>query len=91
MFSMIFGSDKFLHLVGELKMASMMDIDDNCRDPQKVMKIRQCKREIQLAVNLSDKLSYFASDENCDENSFRQQIIEEAKELVQSTFGGTLL
>jgi len=57
-FSMIFGNDMFLNIVGELKMATSMNIDESVSDPFKLMKLKQLKREVMLAVRLADKLSY---------------------------------
>jgi len=96
MFSMIFGSDKFVDIIGELKMVSMMDIDENCKDPAKLMKIRQSKREVQLAVNLVEKLNNYSNisieDNTIEiEQKFIDKIAEEAIDLSKSTFGGTLL
>lgn len=57
-FSMIFGNDMFLNIVGELKMATMMNIGEIYENVEKLIKLKQLKREIQLAINLVDKLSY---------------------------------
>jgi len=59
MFTMIFGSDKFEALVGELKMASMMDIEDRLENVNKYLWFKQHKREILCAVNLAEKLDKF--------------------------------
>jgi len=73
LFAMIFGSEKFVPLVGELKLATQMQqANDNSSDnvnSNKLMKFRQKKREIQCALNLVQKLQSYidlcASDEVC--------------------------
>lgn len=73
LFAMIFGSEKFVPLVGELKLATQMQqANDNSNDnvnSNKLMKFRQRKREIQCALNLVQKLQSYidlcASDEVC--------------------------
>ena len=73
LFAMIFGSEKFVPLVGELKLATQMQqANDNSSDnvnSNKLMKFRQRKREIQCALNLVQKLQSYidlcASDEVC--------------------------
>lgn len=57
-FSMIFGNDMFLNIVGELKITTMMNIDDSYDNIDKLIKLKQLKREVTLAQNLVDKLSY---------------------------------
>ena len=65
LFAMIFGSDKFVPLVGELKLATQMqqsDSDnssDNNINSSKLMKFKQKKREIQCALNLVTKLQVY--------------------------------
>jgi len=59
MFAMIFGSDKFEALVGELKMAYMMDIEDKLEHLNKFLWYKQHKREVLCAVNLAEKLDKF--------------------------------
>ena len=56
LFAMIFGSDKFVPLVGELKLASQMQADESEASVPKLKKFRQKKREVQCAVNLVQKL-----------------------------------
>ena len=54
----------------------------------KLRAFHQKKREVQCAVNLAQKLQPFLDG---DEELFLTQMDEEAVELSQSAFGGTLL
>lgn len=81
-YAMIFGSDKFEPLVGELKLAMMMasgmedeDEDDATSQEEKdvnssakmsqaglVMDYKQKRREVQIAVNLAERLEAFVAE-----------------------------
>lgn len=64
LFAMIFGSEKFVPLVGELKIATQMQERDNEEGGSKLRNFRQKKREIQCAINLVVKLQpYFDNNE----------------------------
>jgi hypothetical protein len=54
----------------------------------KLKAFHQKKREVQCAVNLAQKLQAFVDG---DEEAFLKMMDEEAVELSQSAFGGTLL
>jgi curved DNA-binding protein CbpA len=88
MFAMIFGSEKFEPLVGELELASQMKEADNHSHP-KLRVFRQRKREIKCAVNLASKLQSFVDSE--DEAAFTAALKQEAEELASTPFGSTLL
>ena len=49
-FEMIFGSDKFEPLLGELQIAMMMNLSEG--SPAELLQFKQKKREIQIAVNI---------------------------------------
>mmetsp|Transcript_22556 Transcript_22556/g.45386 ORF Transcript_22556/g.45386 Transcript_22556/m.45386 type:complete len:612 (+) Transcript_22556:55-1890(+) len=90
LFAMIFGSEKFVPLVGELKVASQMQQDESEQSVPKLKKFRQKKREVQCAVNLTHKLQPFI-DLNENEQAFKDTLTEELKELSGSPFGSTLV
>lgn len=70
LYAMIFGSEKFVPLIGELKVTSQMqEIAENSLNTSsqkaKLEAFRQKKREITCAINLRDKLQrYIDADEN---------------------------
>lgn len=90
MFAMIFGSENFEPLVGELQLASQMQANEG--DPMsshpKLRAFRQKKREVQCAMNLVAKLQLYI-DSNAE--VFQENMRAEAKELASTAFGGTLL
>lgn len=90
LFAMIFGSEKFEPLVGELQLATQMNAESEAANDPRFRAWKQKKREVQCAVNLAAKLQQFI-DDGCDEAKFRAQLKEEADELAASPFGGTLL
>ena len=49
-FEMIFGSDKFESLIGELALSSMAQMQDN-HQPE-LLEFKQKKREVTIAINL---------------------------------------
>ena len=62
LFAMIFGSEKFVPLVGELKLASQIEMESKeNKGPfvEKLEQLKQRKREIQIAINLIKKLQPF--------------------------------
>ena len=94
LFAMIFGSEKFEPLLGELQLASQMQIgegpDAELQMHPKLQAYRQKKRQIQCAINLAKKLEPYI-DSGCDKDIFLNLLTEEIKELSNSPFGGTLL
>jgi hypothetical protein len=96
---MIFGSEKFESLVGELQVASQMraaaseshrafDLENHPR----VQAFRQLKREVRCALNLVAKLQpYVDAPAETRESFFRESLRAEATELAATPFGGTLL
>ena len=92
MFAMIFGSEKFEPLVGELQLAADMqaDVDNEIMLHPRLKNFRQRKREIQCAINLAMRLQPYI-DSGGDALLFCQSVEEEARELSSSAFGSTLL
>lgn len=96
LFSIIFGSEKFEPLIGELKVASYMQqamaqangaVND---EPPLLTKFRQRKREVQCAVNLVAKLQpYVDSGGNID--AYQALLLDEVKELSSSPIASSLL
>ena len=71
LFAMIFGSEKFVPIVGELKIATQMQERDNEEGGSKLRNFRQKKREIQCALNLVVKIQpYFDCGEHDDVSAF---------------------
>jgi hypothetical protein len=72
LFAMIFGSEKFVPLVGELQLASQMQQEEgeggaggnSAAHQSQLKKFRQKKREVQCAVNLAAKLQPYVDNEN---------------------------
>lgn len=92
LYAMIFGSEKFIPLIGELKVTSQMQsiMDPNSAASSKLEAFRQRKRELSCAINLRDKLQRF-TDLNGDEEAFHLSFKEELDELSASPFGSTLV
>lgn len=92
MYAMIFGSEKFEPLIGELRIARMMQPEEETAGPKKfesrLNDFHQKKRVVQCAVNLAAKLERYLDG---DVEGFRAAAQEEATELSQTTFGAALL
>jgi curved DNA-binding protein CbpA len=93
LYAMIFGSEKFEPLIGELQMAKQMQEDTEVkrshkRFEAKLRKFQQKKREVKCAMHLAHKLQQYMDG---DKEGFLQAIREEATELSQTPFGATLL
>jgi hypothetical protein len=69
MFAMIFGSDKFVPLVGELKLASQMQAKEEELGNVALEKFHQKKREVQCAAYLVTKLQPFIDFEENEQVS----------------------
>eukprot|EP00891_Asterochloris_glomerata_P009342 jgi/Astpho2/9342/Aster-07279 len=85
-FTMLFGSDSFEHLLGELMIAATArsggDLDTN-----QLMKLQHI-REQKLVINLASYLKRWSQG---DQQGFREMMRGEAQELVKASFGPTLL
>lgn len=102
LFAMIFGSERFEPIVGELELATRMQHgglgigDDGSSGSKealmysnpKVKNFIQKRREVQCAVTLAKRLERYVGG---DESGFRREAEEEAVELSQTAFGGVLL
>merc|ERR1712032_455239 len=95
-FTLIFGSDKFEPLVGELQLAMVLSIGE---DPTALLgsgadrvagllHVKQKRREVSLAVQLAARLQRYVDG---DSYGFQVASEEEAKELCSTAFGGALL
>lgn len=60
-FEMIFGSEKFEPLVGELQLAAMASAQEDT--PSELLEFKQRKREVMIAVNLVKTLDPFIEGE----------------------------
>jgi hypothetical protein len=93
LYAMIFGSEDFEAIVGELALASQMKmyISQVTEAPNPnmhlILAFRQRKREVQLAVNLLKKIDLYIEDET----KFNELIATEVAELTKTPLGGTLL
>lgn len=92
LYAMIFGSEKFIPLIGELKVTSQVKslVDSSSAANSKLEAFRQKKREVVCAVNLREKLKRFA-DLKGNEAAFHESFKEELDELSSSPFGSTLV
>ena len=93
LYSMIFGSENFEPIIGELQIASQIKaMTDPAAKEQaltnELMNFIQRKREVQCAVTLAKKLNVYIEE---GEQAFTEKIKAEADELAETAFGGTLL
>ena len=88
MYAMIFGSEEFETLIGELQISTQIKgMIDGTNPPHDLLIFKQRKREIQCAVNLASKLDVY----NGREDEFLEKARAEAKDLSESPLGGSLL
>ncbi len=85
-FSVIFGNEKFLNLVGQLNLELISNLDKNAT-PEYV-KIKQKKRELTLSLHLINIISNFNQDNQQD---FIDEITKLKQELIQNMAGTFLL
>lgn len=88
MYTMIFGSENFETIIGELQIATQIKLMTEATKPTEILRFRQRLRELKLAIILAGKLDGFAEG---DEEVFREKAQSEAKELSESALGGTLV
>ena len=86
-FEMIFGSDLFIPILGELKISQMMNMQED--QPSELLEFKQKKREVQLAVNLVKNLSLFLEDQTVEE--FKLYNDATAQELCKNPMGKMML
>jgi curved DNA-binding protein CbpA len=96
-FSLLFGSEQFEDIVGELWIAPIIyRISGEAPPCKREMALDQRRREIQLAVNMVRKFDFFASNGNTLErllalSQFKDEAHKEAKELSETRLGASLL
>lgn len=88
MYTMIFGSENFETIIGELQIATQVKLVTEATKPTEVLRFRQRLRELKLAIILAGKLDAFVDG---DEQVFREKAQSEAQELSESALGGTLV
>ena len=86
---MIFGSDKFESLIGELALSSMAQMQDN--HPPELLEFKQKKREVMVAINLQNNLAIYQADLVGNTDDLHQDTIERAQELSTNPMGKLLL
>lgn len=74
-FEMIFGSEKFEPLVGELQLAAMANSQEDA--PPELMDFKQRKREVMIASNLAKTLEPFIEGELEDFNKTQEEMCQE--------------
>jgi len=90
MYAMLFGSEKFDDLIGELQIAAMLQQAEGGDDPSlKHMSHKQRQREVDCARRLADRLQPYVSSE-IDDAAFEADARAQAKELAQNAFGELL-
>ena len=93
MYAMLFGSEKFDDLIGELQIASMLQQAEGMQegmDPSiKHMSFKQRAREVQCATKLAERLRAYAEGE-IDDEAFEADAKAQASELSQTAFGELL-
>jgi len=89
MYAMIFGSEEFEALIGELQISTQIKgMIDGTNPPPDLLIFKQRKREIQCSVNLASRLDAYV---NGHETEFLEKSRAEAKDLSESPLGGALL
>jgi curved DNA-binding protein CbpA len=107
LYALIFGSDKFEPLIGELKLASQMaaaadEEEEPARAHADFASYRQRKRVIRCALKLAEKLQRAverggtemdrgAGTGTDSDEQLREEAATEAKELASTPFGGVLI
>ncbi len=92
LFAMIFGSEKFDSLLGELQLASQMQAmqaqdsagSGSVESHPKMKAFKQKKREVKCAATLVEKLQSYVDSKGVNEEEFKHKIREEAKELAET-------
>jgi len=92
MFAMLFGSEKFDELVGELQLAAMLQQAEAQQSEYadlKHMSHKQRQREVLCARKLADRLQPYV-DYQVDQATFEAEARAQATELAQNSFGELL-
>lgn len=85
MFEMIFGSEKFEPLIGELSLAAQMDAKED--DPHQLRDFQQRRRQVQIAVNLVAMLDSYVEGHL---KKFEEVIDEMCNDLATNSMGKLL-
>jgi hypothetical protein len=90
MYAMIFGSENFEEIIGELQLAAQIKAmtDPTAHVSAEFFAFKQRKREVQCAVNLVRRLQTYVDG---DVDGFKEKMHREALELSESPLGGCLL
>lgn len=88
-FEMIFGSDKFESLIGELALSSMAQMQDN--HPPELLEFKQKKREVTIAINLVNRMAIYQADLVANTDDLHQETLEMANDLAANPMGKLLL
>ena len=90
MYAMIFGSENFDSIIGEMQIAAFFEaMTSGAPMSAELMQFKQRKRELQCAVNLASKLAGYKGPETKDQ--FVAKIEKESHELAETPLGGALL
>ena len=90
MYAMLFGSEKFDDLIGELQLASIMQQAEGGDDPSlKHMSHKQRAREVACASKLAARLQPYV-DFQVDQPTFEEEARAQAAELAMTAFGEML-
>lgn len=90
LYAMIFGSEMFEHIIGELQVATHIKAltEPGANTNSEYLQFRQRRREVQCAVNLATKLDVYI-DDGLEE--FVKRTKAEVKELSECSMGAVLL
>lgn len=90
MYAMVFGSENFEPIIGELQLSQQIKAmtDPTASLSPELFAFKQRRREVQCAVNLCKKLQVYVDG---DEATFIENCKNEVVELASSPLGGTLL
>ena len=91
MYAMLFGSEKFDDLIGELQIASILQQAEGGEDNPSLKHLshKQRSREVLCARKLADRLQRYV-DYEIDEATFKADATAQAAELAQTPFGELL-
>lgn len=89
LYSIVFGSDKFENIIGELQVASLVRswAETGSFVDADLAAFRQRQREVQCAINLAAKLDVF----EVNPDLFEQNVARELNELTETPLGAVLL
>lgn len=90
LFAMVFGSDQFVHLIGELQLASLAtNVDDGGNTPtEDILNDIQRARVGKLVLEMVKKLKRWVDG---DKKGFIGDVHQQMKELREASFGPSLL